>query len=355
MPPGAAPPAVRCHRRNLDHQGAPPPAEESPRASLPSARVREGRRRLHRAGFAWRPAPTAVEEGGGELGGGCGNGRGGGRGGARGGRGRGRGNQNRPARGRDNDNSADEECGDEEEGEHGFQEPHGDACIHGGAYSLTSHGEVKQLSWEVYGYSREGVGILPLVVAPVINNMTVSKMLVDGGVSLNLISTRVMENLQITEEQLSPTGPFHSVNPGTTQPLGKIMLSVTFGTRENYDTKNITFDVADISLPYNSLIRRPALAKFMVVTHHVYNTLKMPATRGLLTVKDDAKDHVFCMEQIFKITAAAVPGNIAADEPGTSDPTPPMKKARVTLEPLLGAALARPPSPASSNSTESTS
>jgi hypothetical protein len=68
MLPGAAPPAVRRHRRNLDHQGAPPLAEESPHASLPSARVRDGRRRRHHAGFARRPKLTAAEGRGGELG-----------------------------------------------------------------------------------------------------------------------------------------------------------------------------------------------------------------------------------------------------------------------------------------------
>jgi hypothetical protein len=33
-----------------------------------------------------------------------------------------------------------------------------------------------------------GVGLLPLVVSPTINNVAISKMLVDGGAGLNLIS-----------------------------------------------------------------------------------------------------------------------------------------------------------------------
>ena len=125
-----------------------------------------------------------------------------------------------------------------------------------------------------------GVGVLPLVVSPIINNVVVSNMLVDGGASLNLISTKLMSKLQITEEQLLPTGPFQGVNPGTTQPLGKILLPVTFGMREKYRTESIMFDVTDIAMPYNGLLGRPALAKFMAVTHHVYNTLKIPSTWG---------------------------------------------------------------------------
>jgi hypothetical protein len=41
------------------------------------------------------------------------------------------------------------------------------------------------------------VGVLPLMVSPVINNVTITKMLVDGGASLNLLSIKLMEKLQI--------------------------------------------------------------------------------------------------------------------------------------------------------------
>jgi hypothetical protein len=36
--------------------------------------------------------------------------------------------------------------------------------------------------------------------------------------------------------------------------LGKVVLPVTFGTRNNFWTKNIMFNVADIPLPYNGLL-----------------------------------------------------------------------------------------------------
>jgi hypothetical protein len=39
------------------------------------------------------------------------------------------------------------------------------------------------------------VGVLPLVVSPIINNITVTIMLVDGGGGLNLISVKLMEKL----------------------------------------------------------------------------------------------------------------------------------------------------------------
>ena len=88
-----------------------------------------------------------------------------------------------------------------------------------------------------------------MVAAPIINNVVVSKMLIDGGLSINLISTKLMTKLQITKTILAPTGPFQGVNPRITQPLDKILLPVTFGTKENYWADNIIFDVADIAMP----------------------------------------------------------------------------------------------------------
>ena len=166
-----------------------------------------------------------------------------------------------------------------------------------------------------------GVGTLPLVVSPIIKNIRVIKMLVDGGAGLNILSAKLVDKLQITEDQLAPTRSFLGVNPGATQPWGKIELPVTFGTKDNYRTENIIFDVADIALPYNGIIGLPTLAKFMVATHHDYNALKLPSPWGTLTVKADIRDAVFCDEQLFRLAPTAFPTS-ASDSNQLSTPIP---------------------------------
>ena len=64
------------------------------------------------------------------------------------------------------------------------------------------------------------MGILPLVVSPTISNVKVTKMLVDGGAGLNLLSTQLLRQLQIPPERLLPMGAVQGVGPGATQPLG---------------------------------------------------------------------------------------------------------------------------------------
>ena len=100
-------------------------------------------------------------------------------------------------------------------------------------------------------------------MTPMIRNLKVNKMLVDGGAGLNLISSAVIRKLQIPDSELEETGTFQGINPGRSKPKGKIKLPVTFGSELNFRTERITFDVADIPLPYNGILGRPALAKFM--------------------------------------------------------------------------------------------
>ena len=68
-----------------------------------------------------------------------------------------------------------------------------------------------------------------MLVSPTIRNLKVTKELVDGPVGLNLISPAVIKKLQIPDEDLEETGTFQGVNPGRSQPKGKITLPVIFG------------------------------------------------------------------------------------------------------------------------------
>ena len=64
------------------------------------------------------------------------------------------------------------------------------------------------------------------------------------------------------------------------------------------------FDVTDMPLPYNDILGRPALAKFMAVSHFAYNMMKMPTPWGVLTVKADVGDAVMCVQKLNLAVAA---------------------------------------------------
>jgi hypothetical protein len=82
-------------------------------------------------------------------------------------------------------------------------------------------------------------------------------------------------------------------------------LPVTFGGELNYRTEKITFDVVKMPLPYNGILGRPALAKFMAASHYAYNVIKMPGPMGVLTIKSNHKDAIICTDKLYREAAAA--------------------------------------------------
>ena len=65
------------------------------------------------------------------------------------------------------------------------------------------------------------------------------------------------------------------------------------------------FDVVKIPLPYNGILGRLALAKFMVASHYAYNTLKVPGPMGVISINSDKKDVVICVDKLYRDAVAA--------------------------------------------------
>ena len=146
--------------------------------------------------------------------------------------------------------------------------------------------------------------MLPMLCTPTICNVAVTKTLIDGGAGLNLLSVEAFSLLHVPLERLSLSKPFSGVGVGTARSLGQIRLPVTFGTRDNYRTELVDFDIARIGLPYNAILGYPALAQFMAAIHPAYNLMKMPGSKGVLTVKGDAKEALAALRLILKTTTA---------------------------------------------------
>ena len=105
------------------------------------------------------------------------------------------------------------------------------------------------------------------------------------------------------------------VTDGSTVPIGQVRLPVTFGARDNYRTELIDFDVAHIRLPYNAILGYPALAKFMAVTHHGYNVLKMPGSCDIIMVSCEEKDAVCSLERAFQAASVEDPDSKSENPP----------------------------------------
>ena len=67
-------------------------------------------------------------------------------------------------------------------------------------------------------------------------------------------------------------------------PLGQIDLPVTFGDQFNYRTETLTFEVVGFPRTFHAILGCPCYVKFMAVPNYTYLKLKMPGSRGVITV-----------------------------------------------------------------------
>jgi hypothetical protein len=143
----------------------------------------------------------------------------------------------------------------------------------------------------------------PLVLDPVVAEVRLTKVLIDGGSGLNLVfaSTLRKMGLDLSGMLVPSKSPFYGIVPGNAvHPLGTLVLPVTFGTRENYRIEFIKFEVANFESSYHAILGRPALAKFMAVPHYVYLLLKMPGLSGVLTLRGDLKKLYDCNQEAIQ-------------------------------------------------------
>jgi ribonuclease HI len=216
--------------------------------------------------------------------------------------------------------------------------------MYGGSWELTSCRNVKSLRCEVlsttpgvpkatphhrwssttisFGASdcpdnMVGASVLPLITAPDITNMRLHHVLIDGGADLNVISHAAFKQLQIQGSRLGPSHPFSGVGPQLVYPLESITLPVTFRTEENFCMENVVFDVAEVNLPFNAILGRPALYQFMAIAHYGYLVLKMLSPTGVLTMRDDRAVALAAIEKLHALAAETTRPDNGGGNPST--------------------------------------
>jgi hypothetical protein len=129
-------------------------------------------------------------------------------------------------------------------------------------------------------------GKYPLVVDPVIGNVRLTKVLMDGGSNLNIIYAETLRLLRIDLSTIRDDAtPFHGIIPGKrVQSLGQLDLPVCFGTPYNFRKETLMFEVVGFRGTYHAVLGRPCYAKFMAVPNYTYLKLKMSGPNGVITV-----------------------------------------------------------------------
>ena len=88
-------------------------------------------------------------------------------------------------------------------------------------------------------------GHLALVVAPQVGGYMFTKVLMDGGSSINILYYETFRRMGLTDKNLKPSNTvFHGVVRGkSAYPVGKIALEVVFGDDHDSRSETLTFEV----------------------------------------------------------------------------------------------------------------
>ena len=125
-----------------------------------------------------------------------------------------------------------------------------------------------------------------MVLDPIINGYRLTRVLMDGGSSLNLIYEDTVRRMGINLSRISQSNTtFEGVIPGVeAHGRGSVVLAVTFGSPGNSRSEELLFIIAPFQSDYHALLGRTAFARFNALPHYGYLTLKMPGPRGVITV-----------------------------------------------------------------------
>ena len=130
-----------------------------------------------------------------------------------------------------------------------------------------------------------------MVLDPIIDGYHLTRVLMDGGSSLNLIYQDTVRKMGIDPSRISQSNTtFKGVIPGVeARCRGSLVLEVTFGSPDNFRSEELLFDIAPFRSGYHALLGRTAFARFNAVPHYAYLKLKMPGPCGVITVSGNTE------------------------------------------------------------------
>jgi hypothetical protein len=175
-----------------------------------------------------------------------------------------------------------------------------------------------------------------LVVDPIIGNTRLTKVLMDGGSSLNIIYAETLGLLEIDLTTIrAGAPPFHGIIPGKrVLPLGQLDLPVCFRTPSNFRKETLTFEVVGFRGTYHAVLGRPCYAKFMAVPNYTYLKLKMSGPNGVINVRSTYRHTYECdVECVEYAEALAESEALIADLECLSKEVPDAKRHAGNFEP----------------------
>ncbi|GAA0164658.1 hypothetical protein LIER_20245 [Lithospermum erythrorhizon] len=123
----------------------------------------------------------------------------------------------------------------------------------------------------------------PVVIAPLISNFTMERMLVDIGSSADILYLKTFGKLQLPRSHIQPIAtPLTGLTGHVIYLIGIVALDFTVVTGDRNTTIKTQFTVVDIDdSSYNNLIGRPTLTALRAIVSPLHLKMKFQTARGI--------------------------------------------------------------------------
>ena len=156
-----------------------------------------------------------------------------------------------------------------------------------------------------YSASIRRAGWAALILDPIIDEYHFTRVLMDGGSSLNLIYQDTVRYMGIDPAKISHSNTtFKGLTPGPeAHCAGSLLLEVIFGSPDNFRSENLTFHIAPFQSGYQALLGREAFTRFNAIPHYASLSLKMLSPRGIITVNGNIERSLRAEESAAALAA----------------------------------------------------
>ena len=132
----------------------------------------------------------------------------------------------------------------------------------------------------------------------------------DDGSSLSLIYQDTVCKMGIDPSRISQKNTtFKGVIQGVEACCtGSLILEVVFGSRDNFRSEELIFDIAPFRSGYHALLGRTAFTRFNAILHYSYLKLKIPGPHGIITISGYRERSLRAEEYVAALAAEPLSG-----------------------------------------------
>ncbi|GAA0171350.1 hypothetical protein LIER_25401 [Lithospermum erythrorhizon] len=167
----------------------------------------------------------------------------------------------------------------------------------------------KALSSEIISFSKkelEGIKLPhhdPLVIAPIIANFMVERMLIDTGSSTDIFYLSTFDKLRLPRSLIKPLHtPLTGFTGHTIHSVGEVTLDFTVEKGTKVSTIRVQFTVVDLEDSYyNGLIGHLILTVLHAIVSPIHRKMKFPTPGGIGEISGDQKNARVCYQTLVPL------------------------------------------------------